>query len=133
MEKGIKLIGSKFTRLEASRNPDFSGKVSMTNEIKILSIDFVKESKENVKMNYSYKIEYSGLGHVYLEGSLFMTSDPKTLKNIVKTFEDKDFESTEQIAVTNLIVQKASIKAMQLEDEFGLPVHVRIPAISIKK
>jgi len=133
MEKGIKLIGAKFSKIEASRNSEFSGKAAMSNDIKIISIDRVKDAKDTLKIKYSYKIDYSDLGYVLLEGFLFITSDSKIIKNVLRTFENKDFESQEQIAVTNLIVQKASIKAIQLEDEFGLPIHIRIPLIGLKK
>jgi hypothetical protein len=133
MEKGIKLIGSKFSKVEASRNPDFSGKAAMSNDIKIISIDRVKEAKDTLKIKYSYKVDYAEIGYVLLEGFLFIASDSKIIKNVLSTFEDKDFESQEQLAVTNLIVQKASVKAIQLEDEFGLPIHIRIPLIGLKK
>jgi hypothetical protein len=133
MEKGIKLIGAKFIKMEAVRNPEFSGKAPMSNDIKILSMDRVKDMKETLKVHYSYKVDYTGLGHVLLEGYLFITSDSKVIKAIQKTFDDKNFESPEQLAITNLIVQKASVKAVALEDEFGLPIHLRLPLITLKK
>jgi hypothetical protein len=133
MEKGIKLIGSKFSKLEASRNSEFSGKVAMSNDIKILLIDRTKEDKETLKIKYSYKVNYADLGYVLLEGFIFVTSDSKTNKNILKTFEDRQFDSEEQLIITNMIVQKASIRALQLEEEFNLPIHIKLPSISFKK
>ncbi|MCK4997531.1 hypothetical protein KAS08_04450 [Candidatus Pacearchaeota archaeon] len=129
----LKLIGSKLTKVNAERNPDFSGKLEMKTNIGIDSIEKVKESKDTIKLGYSFNVDYSELGSIAIKGKLFLTGDAKLIKDLLKTFKDKKFDSPEYLAITNLIIQKASIKAFELEEELGLPIHIKLPSLSLKK
>ncbi len=129
----MKLIGAKFTKVNAERNPDFSGKLSMDTNIKITELDRVKDSKDAVKISYLFGIDYGELGKISIEGSLFVTTDSKTVKELIKLWKDKKVDTPEMIAITNLIIQKASIRAFELEEELGLPIHIKLPSLSIKK
>ena len=133
MEKGIRLVGSRITKISANRNPEFKGKLNMSTNIKILDAEKIKESKDTIKVTYEYTIDYEELGQITLGGILFISSDQKTLKDMLKQHKDKNYETPEQLALTNLIIQKASIKAIDLEDELSLPIHVKLPALNFKK
>lgn len=133
MENQIRIINTKFIKAEVSKNPEFSGKLKMSSDINIKNIEKVKDSKEVAKIHYSFKVDYAELGKILLEGFLFISSDQKTIKNLTKNFEDKKYDSPDQIALTNIILQKASIKAIELEDEFGLPIHIKLPLLNFKK
>jgi hypothetical protein len=128
----IKLIASKITKINAEKNPEFTGKLEIKTNIRIISIDKVKESKDALKVSYLFEIDYTELGKISIEGNLFISTDPKTTKQILKIKENKKMESQEYIAITNLINQKASIKALELEEEIGLPIHMRLPVLTIK-
>ena len=133
MEKGLKLMGARITGISATRNPKFSGKLSMTTNIKITNIEKIKDAKDAIKINYEYTIDYSELGEIKISGILFISSDQKTIKEILKQHKDKNYETPENLALTNLIIQKASIKAIELEDELSLPIHIKLPVLNLKK
>ena len=80
----LKLIGSRFTKIIAERKPEFSGKLEMKTNIKINSIEKVKDSKDTVKTTYTFEIDYTELGKVSIEGSLFLSGDSKSIKEILK-------------------------------------------------
>ena len=73
------------------------------------------------------------MGKVKVEGALFISGDAKKIKELLKIQKDEKYESPEYIGITNLIIQKASIKAFELEEELGLPIHIKLPTVSIKK
>ena len=129
----LKLIGSKFTKLNAERNTEFSGKLEIKTNIKVVSLDKVKEAKDSLKLSYNFDIDYNELGKISIEGILYLSGDSKTIKELVKIQKDKKYDSPEYIAITNLIIQKASIKAFELEEELGLPIHIKLPTLSVKK
>jgi hypothetical protein len=129
----LKLINSKIIKIIAERNPDFNGKLEITSNIKINSIDTIKESKDILKINYLFEINYKDLGKISLNGILYISSEVKKIKDILKNYKDKNFENPEYLTITNLIIQKASIKAFELEEELGLPIHIKLPTISFKK
>jgi len=128
----LKLAGSRFTRINAERKPDFSGKLEMKTNIKINSLDKIKDAKDALKLGYTFEVDYTELGKVEIEGILFLSGDSKTIKELLKIQKEKKYDSPEYIGITNLIIQKASIKAFELEEELGLPIHIKLPTLSIK-
>ena len=129
----LKLVGSRFLKVSAERNPDFDGKLEIKTNIKIESMEKIKEAKDTIKLGYTLEIDYVELGKVSIEGLLFLSGDAKSIKEILKAQKDKKYSSPEYIGITNLIIQKASIKAFELEEELGLPIHIKLPTLSIKE
>lgn len=129
----IRLVGSSIKKISGYRNPNFDGKLSLDTKIKVLKIDRVKESKDTLKIAYSFEVDYADLGNVFLEGNVFVMSDTKTVRDILKSWESKDFGSEENSLISSIILQKASIKLFALEDDLGLPPHIRMPKFNVKK
>lgn len=127
----IKLISSKFVKINAEFNPDFSGQTSAKMHIKILEISPLK-NKETFQAKYIFEVNYIDLGKISLEGSLFFSTDSKTLKELQKAWKENKIETPEYIFITNNIIQKASIKAIQIEEEMGFPIHLRLPRVDLK-
>jgi hypothetical protein len=133
MGKNLKIAGSRFTKVAAEINTEFSGKLSMDTGIKIISIELFKDKKDTIKVSYSFEIDYKDLGKVEIEGKIFIESDTKTSKDIVNSWKDKESNTEEQVMITNMVLQKASIKAFELENELGLPIHIKLPTITAKE
>lgn len=129
----IKLINSRFIEIKAKRNLDFSGKLELKSNINIKSIEKIEKTKDMLKIIYIFEINYEDLGYITIEGLLLLKGDQKNIKNILKKYEEKDYNSEELILIMNLVMQKASLKAIQLEEELDLPIHIKLPSFSIKK
>jgi len=126
----IKLIDSKFTKINSSKNPDFSGDVTIKTNIKITEIEIIKTNF--IKIKYNFEVNYGELGQIYLEGFLIFSSETKTLNEIKKSWEDKKIDSKEYISILNFIIHKATIKTIEIEDELILPIHLKLPVIESK-
>jgi len=133
MAKEISYAGSRFTKISAERKKDFSGKISLNTNIKINSIEPVKDQKEVIDISYSFLIDYGGFGKVELQGNLFVQADVKVAKSLINSMKEKKFDTDEHLSITNMIVQKATIKALEIEEELGLPFHIRLPTLALKK
>jgi hypothetical protein len=128
----LKLINSKFTKINAEKNSDFNGKLKLNTNISIISLKEIKENINIIKISYIFEINYNELGKISINGDLFLSGDSKIIKNILKMQKDKEYNTPEYIIITNLIIQKASIKAFELEEELNLPIHIKLPSLSIK-
>jgi hypothetical protein len=128
----IRIINSKFLEIEATRNPEFSGKLKLKTNVQINLLEKAKDSKEMLKTVYTFEIDYGELGKVKVKGELFLLSDAKTVKTVLKNKESKEYNTPEYIEITNLLIQRASIKAFELEEELGLPIHIKLPSLSVK-
>jgi len=78
----LKLASSKITKIEAERKPNSDGKIKITTNIKINSIEKIKEAKEVTKLSYVFEVSYGELGKITIEGILFLSGDAKTIKNL---------------------------------------------------
>ena len=128
----LKLAGSRFVKINAERNVDFDGKIEIKTNIKINSLDKIKDAKDALKLNYTFEVDYKELGKIELEGILFLSGDSKTIRDLLKIQKDKKYESPEYIGLSNVIIQKASIKTFELEEELGLPIHIKLPTLTLK-
>ncbi|MFH0712230.1 MAG: hypothetical protein V1889_03910 [archaeon] len=129
----MKLINSKIIKINAERNPNFNGKIELKTNIKIQKIEKIKETKEIIKIEYIFDIDYLDLGKISIGGIIFLSSNTKTIKDIIKLQEEKKFNTPEYITITNLIIQKASIKAFEIEEELGLPIHIKFPTVNFQE
>jgi hypothetical protein len=129
----MNLLGNRFVKISAVRNPDFSGQPSAKTNIKILDLEIFGKDKNSFKVKYFFEIDYSELGNVTIEGSLFISTDAKTLKELQKSWKEKKIDTSEYIFITNLVIQRASLKALELEEEMGLPIHIKLPKIDLKE
>ncbi len=132
----IRLAGFRITKTHAEINSEFKGKLEMAPNINIGSIEKFKpeQSKQDLlKILFDFGISYKELGKVSVGGELFLSADSKTFKEILSNWKDKSHSPNTQIAIMNIIMQKASLKALSLEDEVGLPPHINIPILKLQE
>ncbi|MFA4960684.1 MAG: hypothetical protein WC548_03395 [Candidatus Pacearchaeota archaeon] len=128
----LKLINSRFIKINGERNLDFSGEISAKTNIKILDLNSINNSKNSIQIKYFFEIDYEKLGKIQLEGIIYVLIDVKTYKELLKSWESKKIETPDFVNITNLIIQKASLKSFELEEELGLPIHIRLPKVDLK-
>jgi hypothetical protein len=136
MARDIQVLGFNYTKLSAERYPDFKGKLEINPNINIASIEkhelnLIKQ--DAVKIVFSFGIKYKDLADINLQGDIILRTDTKTQKEIIKGWKDKNLDQEIQTMILNLIMQKASIRAIELEEEMGLPIHIKIPRLEVSK
>lgn len=132
MAKDIKLAKLDFFKVSGEKNPDFSGKPTMKPQLGIEGIEKLKEGKaEAASVKFKFGIDYGELGNVELHGRMILVMDSKMLKDTLKGWEEKKLDQEMNLIILNAVMQKASLKALQIEEELGLPPHVAIPRLKI--
>ena len=136
MEREIQILGFNYSKISAERSPDFKGKLEISPNINIKSIekhDLKVIKQDALKISFLFAIKYKNLGEVALEGDIILKTDAKTQKEILKGWKDKKLDQDSQAMILNLIMQKASVRAIELEEEMNLPIHIRIPKLQVSK
>ncbi len=134
-KKEIRLLGFNLLKVEAEKNQDFKGKLEIKSNINIKNIEKHKldlAKQDSLKIDFSFDIDYGELGKVILSGNLFLLTDSKSLKETLNSWKDKKLDSEINMAILNIIMQKASLRAFELEEELGLPLHVQLPRLQAK-
>jgi len=131
----IKLLGFNFIKLSVEKNPEFKGNHSIESNIDIKSIEKHKIEllkDEAVKVNFNFVLNYKELGKVEIFGDLLLMLDEKTKKEVLEEWKDKKLPNNIRVLILNIILQKSSLKALQLEEELGLPFHMQMPRLSLE-
>ena len=132
-----KLLAFTLQKLSAEKNKNIEGQIDVASDIKIKTIekhkiDVVKQ--ETIKIDFDFELKYGEYGKVLIQGFLILLLNNRDLKEIMSKWENnKEIQSDFRILVLNLIMQKCSIKALQLEEQMSLPPHIQIPRLVFEK
>jgi hypothetical protein len=132
MAKEIKLLGFNFTKIQAEKSKSPEGKVEVNANVDINSIEkqkleLIKE--EALTVNFSFNISYKELGKVEFGGVIILAVDPKTLKETLSQWKDKSVSPEFKTMIFNIVLQRCTAKALQIEEEIDLPFHIQMPQV----
>lgn len=131
----MKLMGFNFKKINIEKFKDKYEKLKINNKIDITSIleitpEGIDKSEKILKVEFFYGLEYSpDIAKIEFNGSIFLSVEEKLVKNILKEWENKKISNEFKLAVFNVILKKSSIKALELEEELNLPLHISMPSL----
>ncbi len=131
----MKIIGFQFNKILCEKKGGNLKDVKLNTNIDLSSIDEVKsemiKTKEQIiSVKFNYLINYAPqFAKIELSGEIVMVEDEKIAKEILKDWKDKKLPPQFKMGLFNLILKKSSIKALQLEEEMGLPYHIPFPSL----
>jgi hypothetical protein len=132
----MKLMGFNFTKISAEKLKGSSKGIKLNTNINISDIKEVKnapfKSKETIiSVSFNYLVEYNpDFAKLNFEGTLVLGLDAKESKEILKQWKSKKMPEDFKIPLFNLILRKSNLRAMQLEEEMNIPLHVPLPKLS---
>ena len=133
----MKVIGFNFTKINIERlkdtlEPSEQLKISTqidVPELKDVKSDILKTKEEILAAKFVYGVNYDpGFAKVELEGKILMALDSKTAKEVLKQWKKKKMPDDFRILLFNVILKKSSLKALDLEEELNLPLHMPMPS-----
>ena len=131
----MKIIGFNYTKLHAERPFKLESGTKITANIAFTEIE--KENSDMIKtdsvfkITFKYNVDYEKTDvHVACEGILYLTLDSEKAKEVIKKWKKKEIDEDLRIYLSRYIWRKCTLKALQLEDELGVPTHIPMPQIS---
>jgi hypothetical protein len=131
----MKLVSFNFTKIDVEKFSDKLKDLKITTGIDILDIksvksDILKLKEELLAVNFKYNVLYEEkIAHLNFQGNLLVSAEPSDAKEILKEWQDKKIPEEFKLNIFNIILKKASLKAIQFEEEFNLPLHLPLPSI----
>ncbi len=132
----MRLIAFNFTKLNIERLKDSVDNLKFNTKIDISSIeslksDFIKVKDEALKINFVYSVNYDpDFAKLELAGTIILSVEPRIAREVLKGWKDKQIIEDFRIFLFNVILRKANIKALEMEEELGLPSHIPLPSLS---
>ncbi len=132
----MKLLGFNFTKINIEKEKDSFKDLKISNNIDIASItevkqDVFKSNDEVLAIKFKYNVSYEPkIAKIDLEGSILLSlDDTKLAKEVLKKWKDKETPEEFKIPLFNIIFRKAGLKALELEEEMNLPIHIQMPML----
>ena len=130
----MQVIGFNFEKISAERKKPSEGKLEVNSNINIKDItqeklEIVKE-KPVLKISFEFKVSYKpDIADISLQGNIILLVEKDEAKSILKNWKTKKLLEEIRIPVFNIILTKSNLKALQLEEELNLPLHLPFPKI----
>jgi hypothetical protein len=131
-------MGFGFDKIHIEKKTDVPKGQEIKNRVNITSLKESKlilgsEEKTSLVIFFEYTVDYKNSGNLALAGHIFYFETSEKIKEIVTQWETKktapqDFART----IYGYIFAKTNLKALQLEEEVGLPQHIKIQPPTIK-
>src|SRR3989344_1354581 len=117
----IEKFSDKVETLKIETNIDIS-------DINKIESNFLKSNEELLKINFTYTVNYNpNLAKIELSGQVFIRTDSKKSKDILKQWKNKKLAEDFEMPLLNFILRKSNLKALELEEEMNLPLHIPLP------
>ena len=131
----MKLVGFNFKKIAVERigdtpkNPKVNTKLDISN---IDSVDspFFKGEEVLIKISFLYSIEYvPNIAKIELGGNILLSVEKDKAKEILESWKENKLSEDFRLLIFNLVLKKANVKALELEEQMSLPLHIPMPSL----
>ncbi len=133
----MQIIGFNLTGISVNRKEKIQGKLEIKQNINIDDVirDKINISKDEIlKINFTFNVNYeSDFAKVEFKGIVLLLPEKEELREITKNWKKKKIPEKFRVPLFNFIMSKCNIKALSLEDEMALPLHIPMPKLAPKK
>jgi len=133
----MRVVGFNLSKITAERFKELNENIKFNTKIDIGSIspfksEVIKGKDELINIEFVYAVLYEPeFAKIEFKGNIILSAEPKVAREILKGFKEHGSSEDFRIFILNVIFRKANIRALQLEDELGLPPH--IPLATLRK
>jgi len=128
-------VGFNFDKINVEKLSDKAENIKINtkidiSEIKEIKSTFLKTKEDIVKVKFVYGINYDPeFAKIELEGNVLFSLESKKAKDLINQWKEKKISEDFKIILFNFILRKSNLKALQLEDEMNLPLHIPMPSL----
>ncbi|MBR9705764.1 hypothetical protein GOV14_01895 [Candidatus Pacearchaeota archaeon] len=134
----MKIIGFVRSKISAERKEKIEGSLSIDQKIDIK--DLVKEKNpfsdeiDAIRIKYTFSVIYSKkVAKIEFEGSVLVLPEKHEMDAFMKDWDSKKIPESLRVSIFNFILSKCSLKALALEEELSLPLHMQMPKLTSQK
>lgn len=130
----MQIIGFNLTKILVEREEKIEGKLEVKQNIDISDVSKEKipfSEGDAIRIKFNFTVTYDpDFAKLNLEGYLILMVDKDEIKKFLKSWKNKKLPDESKVSLFNFIMGKCNIKALNLEDELNLPLHVPMPRIN---
>lgn len=132
----MRVVGFNFTKISIESLKQITKGYKINTEIDVPEIKSmnlkdtpIKTKEEIIGAEFIYSVKYDpDFVKIRLEGNILFSTDAKTAKDILKQWKNKKIPNAFKFFLFNMILRKSTLKALDLEEELNIPLHVPLPS-----
>lgn len=134
----MKFIGYSVEKILAENKKLIKENLEVSTDISIKNVfeDEIELFKEEtpLKISFEFKVEYKpGFADIMIKGAILILFEKKLAKEILKEWaKNKKVPEDIRIDLFNFIISKTTLRAIQIEEELGVPYHLPLPRLEKK-
>ncbi len=138
----MQVIGFNFTKISAERFLNSEVTKGINTNLEFTNVEEEKltllKDSEAIKISFKYSINYGDKdpkketkknGEVIFEGNIILSATKEEAKEVMKSWKKKELPGQAKLTLFNLIIRKCSPKALDLEDQINLRLHLPLPQL----
>ncbi|MGM5487411.1 MAG: hypothetical protein ACQESG_00525 [Nanobdellota archaeon] len=133
------IVGFNFTKMHVERKSQVSGKVNITNNVSIKSVEESQLSlgpnkQTGLKFGFEFVTKYEpGIGEILLTGEVLTIEQDEKHKAILAEWEAEEKVNKETMTkILNHVLKKSNLEALILSREINLPSPIPLPKVQDK-
>lgn len=131
----MKILGFNFTKINSEKISNKTEGIKLkTNldisDIKPVKSDFLDQKEKIIGVKFVYNINYEPeFAKISLGGNILISLDQETYDKVIEEWKNKSMPEEFRLKIFNLILKKSTLKALQLEEELNIPLHMPLPSL----
>ncbi len=132
----MRILGFNQTKIYGEKTGKSAENIKINSNIDISEIsrvatDVLSSKEELLSITYTITFDYSpDFARIELKGSFVVEVEKDKAQKILESWKQKKLDEEFHLSLTNLILRKSHVKALQIEDELGIPFHFKLPSLA---
>jgi len=131
----MKLAGFNFNKLSVEKFSDNFSDLKINTHIDILEIGEVKSEifklkEQIIAVSFKNILNYEpNIAKIEFTGSIILGVESRIAREILKEWKEKKIPNEFRVSLFNVILRKCHVKALELEEDLNLPLHIQMPSL----
>ena len=131
----MRVLGFNYTKVSAERLEKLEKITKIVQNIEFTNVEkdevtLMKES-EILKVSFKYSLKYEPKNvNIVLEGLIIISASQDLVKQALKSWKKKQLDDELRMDLVKLILNKCTLKSLVLEEELGVPHHIKLVKVS---
>jgi hypothetical protein len=132
------IVGFNIDKINAERKDAIKGKVEVKSNIDISDIKksslILDPDRDTLKISFNFSILYEpNFAKIEFEGHVLILESADITKQILDDWKKKKMDLYLKEQIYNLILRKATIKALSIEEDLNLIPHMPMPSVKAEE
>jgi hypothetical protein len=131
----MRLVGFNFDKIHIEKTTSTLENLKISTKMDVIDIneikpDLFKAKEELLGVKFSFGLDYEpDVAKIDLVGTMLLSVDSKIAKEVLRGWKDKQIPEEFRMTIFNIILKKATLRALRLEEEMNLPLHIQLPTL----